>query len=488
MEPAAILWVFIAAALLEFSRLGWALEDNCTGTLVSDTLPVLVEQDNIHRHLQRLHGIAHASDGSRMVSSAGHNQTIEYIKNELSNSGYYVEVQKVDEIVPVTGNATLIVDSHPFQIEPIGWSPSANLSNLPIVAVKEYGCHEYDYPEDSKGAVVLVNGRGCPFSHKSVTANRNGAAAMLIYEDEELTSSFGGPSSSYVPSATISTKEIDAMTEDRRTLQIDHLMISAKLQRIHRSECGNDENTLMVGTHTDSASATVGINDNASGIASLLEVATQLTKFRTKSRVKFAFWTAAEPSLAGSKHYIRSADPEELRKLRLYLDVNMVGSPNGALKVYDALKLYHGYEGRRRDIAPPGSVEAQDILKNGFHVQGVDSIMGTGISNRSDYASFYTANIPFAGIFSGANGIKTTEEATQFGGTAGEPYDPNYHQPQDDLSNINMTTLVMNTKALAHAVSTYGKGFDEFRPNAIITGGAWRYTTAVKHSTLIMKA
>ncbi|KAI0902365.1 hypothetical protein F4806DRAFT_490837 [Annulohypoxylon nitens] len=450
----------------------------------SQALPVLVEQDNIHRHLQRLQAIVHASDGSRVAGSDGHNQTLEYIKNELSNAGYYVEVQKVEEIVPVNGNATLIVNSQSFPIEPIGWSPSANIANRPIVVAREYGCHEYDYPEDSDEAIVLVNGRGCSFSHKSIAANRNGAAAMLIYEDEQLTSSYGGQSPSYVPSATISTKVMDAIRNDGRTLWIDHLRIPMRIQW----ECGDDENTLMVGTHTDSVSATAGINDNASGIASLLEVATQLAKFKTKSRVKFAFWTAAEPSLAGSKHYIRNADPEELRKLQLYLDVNMVGSPNGALKVYDALKLVDSYDGRRRDLAPSGSVEAQNTLKKGFHVQGATSIMGTGISNRSDYASFFTANIPFAGIFSGANGIKTAEEAAQFGGTAGEPYDSNYHQPQDDLSNINMTTLLMNTKALAHAVGTYGRTFDGFRPDVVIIGDAWRYTSAVKHSTLIMKA
>lgn len=44
---------------------------------LSQALPVLVEQDNIHRHLQRLQEIVHASDGSRVVGSDGHNQTIE---------------------------------------------------------------------------------------------------------------------------------------------------------------------------------------------------------------------------------------------------------------------------------------------------------------------------------------------------------------------------------------------------------------------------
>lgn len=88
---------------------------------------------------------------------------------------------------------------------------------------------------------MLVNGRGCSFSHKSIAANRNGAAAMLIYEDEQLTSSYGGQSPSYVPSATISTDVMDAIRNDGRTLWIDHLRIPMRIQWVHRSVAPNGE-------------------------------------------------------------------------------------------------------------------------------------------------------------------------------------------------------------------------------------------------------
>lgn len=48
--------------------------------------------------------------------------------------------------MPVNGNATLIVNSQSFPIEPIGWSPSVNVYNRPIVVAKEYGCHEVSMP------------------------------------------------------------------------------------------------------------------------------------------------------------------------------------------------------------------------------------------------------------------------------------------------------------------------------------------------------
>ncbi|KAI2471983.1 aminopeptidase Y precursor [Annulohypoxylon bovei var. microspora] len=447
-------------AFLAFPRIGWAIKDTCPGVLVSDALPVLVDPSNIIRHLQSLQEISDVSHGGRMAGSHGHNRTIEYIKDELNNLGYYVEVQKFEGLMPINGQATLIVNGNLFDVEPIGWSPSAILTDRPLVRVPGDGCESSHYPEDALGAVVLVSSDGCSFSDKSVAAHQAGADALLIHEPSQLTPSLGGLNDLHVPSARISERTSRSIVGNEFPLWVD-------------LECGDEENTLLVGTHTDSVGKSAGINDNASGVASLLDVAAQLTKFTTKSRVKFAFWTAAEPCLLGSKHFVSTAYPEELERIRLYLDVNMVGSPNGALKVYDGSGESH------QEVGPRGSDDAQTTLVNGFDVQGAHSIRTTQISNRSDYAPFLDAHIPFAGLFSGANGLKTPEEAVLFGGTVGHPYDGNYHQREDNIDNINVTTLVLNTKALAHTVGVYGRSFDGF-PTASV---AWRYATTAKYST-----
>ncbi|KAI1457650.1 hypothetical protein F4805DRAFT_474945 [Annulohypoxylon moriforme] len=483
MALAKISWASIAAIFLAFPRAGWATEDPCTGVLVSDALPVLINQHKIQRHLQHLQEISHAHGGSRMAGSAGNNQTIEYIKHELDNLGYYVETQKVDVMTPVNGNATLIVNGNSFQVDPVGWSPSANITDRPVV--------EYDYPVDSIGAVVLVNGDDCSFSDKSIAAHEAGADALLVYEDSQLVPSLGGQNGRHIPTARISEQARKDIMNQRNPVWVDLVGISTKTRMVHSHnvfatyECGDDKDTLLVGTHTDSVGNSSGINDNASGIASLLEVAAQLTKFRTKSRVKFAFWTAAEPCLLGSKHYVSTAYPEELRKIRLYLDVNMLGSPNGALKIYNS-DMEEIIEHQK--FTPWGSFEATWTLARGFEAQGVQSTASTKITNRSDYAPFYAANIAFAGLFSGANGRKTREEAELFGGTAGHPYDHNYHQPGDNITNINMTTLFLNTKALAHTVGTYGRSFDNFPARPMTTGAASRYTTPARYSTLMTQA
>ncbi|KAI2630764.1 leucine aminopeptidase 2 [Hypoxylon sp. NC1633] len=436
MGLAGFLWSSVAMATLALPQIARAVVDDCKGVLVSDTLPVLVSSGSLLGHLQALQDIADAGNGSRRTGSRGHNQTLKYIKDHLSSQGYYVEVQHVRDLMQVKSDVTLLVD----------------------------------YPQESLGSIVLVPAGDCSLSMKSIAAGQAGADAIIVHESTQLSPSLGGHDNRHIPSARISNQVAGYLKNFETPLWTDIFEVSTQFEEVSRLECGDDDKTLLVGTHTDSVEGSAGINDNASGIASLLEVATQLAKFKTGSRVKFAFWTAAEPCLLGSRHYVSRAYKEELQKIRLYLDVNMVGSPNGALKIYDGNGTVYDEK-----PGPHGSGQAEATLAQGFDVQGA-YYRRTEVSNRSDYAPFIEANVPFAGLFSGADGFKTEDEAGAFGGEAGLQYDSNYHLPEDDISNINMTALLMNTKALAHIVGTYGKSFDGFAPQ----GAAGQYAPAVK--------
>ena len=68
---------------------------------------------------------------------------------------------------------------------------------------------------------------------------------------------------------------------------------------------------------------------------------------------------------------------------------------------------------------------------------------------RSDYAAFVFAGVPFGDLFTGAEGLKTEQQAVEFGGTAGEPYDPCYHLACDTFDNINLEVLEQNAHAIA---------------------------------------
>jgi hypothetical protein len=62
----------------------------------------------------------------------------------------------------------------------------------------------------------------------------------------------------------------------------------------------------------------------------------------------------------------------------------------------------------------------------------------TPFNGRSDYGPFIApeAFVPAGGLFSGAEGVKTEEEAATYGGAAGSWYDPCYHQACDTFSTV----------------------------------------------------
>ena len=56
------------------------------------------------------------------------------------------------------------------------------------------------------------------------------------------------------------------------------------------------------------------------------------------------------------------------------------------------------------------------------------------------------------GLYAGAGGPKSEAQAGSFGGAAGRPYDPCYHQACDTIDNINREVLEENTRALVRVL------------------------------------
>jgi Zn-dependent M28 family amino/carboxypeptidase len=81
----------------------------------------------------------------------------------------------------------------------------------------------------------------------------------------------------------------------------------------------------------------------------------------------------------------------------------------------------------------------------------------TSFDGRSDYDGFTLAGIPAGGLFSGAEVKMSAEQATLWGGTADQPFDPNYHQKTDTLDHIDRTALGINGGGVSYAVGLYAQ-------------------------------
>lgn len=119
------------------------------------------------------------------------------------------------------------------------------------------------------------------------------------------------------------------------------------------------------------------------------------------------------------------------------------------------------WEDRQGQIRPSYSLQARDLSDVGKTSAPVY------FNNRSDYQAFIYAGIPSTSLFTGEEEAKTAAEASAFGGTAGQAYDPNYHTVDDTVDNLNMKAFLINTKAAAHAVATYATSFDSLETHKL---------------------
>lgn len=406
---------------------------------------------------------------TRVIGSKGHWGTIRYILNELRlMSPYYsVDVQKFDAIDGRVKAFSLLIDGvRPklllaFSLTPP--TPKGRPAHGNLVLAENYGCQLSDFPANiTWGNIVLVARGECPFGEKLVNAGRSGAAGVIIYDDEApLHGTLGPPIGDEVPTVSISTKDaakyIEALKKNptakfETSLYVDsYVKVVKTLNVIAETRGGDKNNVVSLGAHSDSVAEGPGINDDGSGTISLLEVAKQLTNYKVNNAVRFAWWAAEEEGLLGSYAYANSLSPLENSKIRLFMDYDMMASPNYEYQVYDANNVDH----------PNGSGDLKDLYIDWYTQHGLNYTL-VPFDGRSDYVGFIDNGIPAGGIATGAEVIKTKKGQAKFGGEAGKAFDPCYHQLCDDLSNPDYEAWVINTKLIAHSVAVYAKSLDEF--------------------------
>jgi Zn-dependent M28 family amino/carboxypeptidase len=454
----------------------------------AEKLTRAVTAEGVLEHLEALQDVADSNGGDRAAGRPGYDASVDYVVQQLEAAGYDPTVQEFEftyaeensALVRISPSPRTFVEGTDFLRNTFDSGSPEGTATGTLVPVDpgstSSGCEAGDFAGFPAGGIALMQRGTCGFAVKALNAQAAGAAGAVIWNNATgLVNMIGdatglsipvvfatieaGTDLASTPGATV-TVTVDYEAETRTTANV-----------IAQTGDGRTDNVVMAGAHLDSVQEGAGINDNGSGSAALLETAIQMQKVKPNNAVRFAWWGAEEEGLLGSEYYVAQLTEQEIADIGLYLNFDMIASPNYTTGIYDG----DNSGGTAPDgFIPAGSAEIEDVFEGYYTSVGLPYV-DSEFSGRSDYGPFIAVGIPSGGLFTGAEDPKTAAEAAVFGGIAGAQKDPCYHAFCDNLTgeghdealfaalaedytlvgNVNVDALDQNSDAMATAIITF---------------------------------
>jgi hypothetical protein len=363
----------------------------------------------LEAHLRALQRIAVEHGGTRAAGSPGDAATAGYIEQRLRAAGYRVTTERF--AVPFfreTSPPRLVVGSRRVRpIRTLQFSSGATASGRVVAA--GLGCSAGDFAALREGDVAHIRRGECFFRDKAVNAQRAGAAAALVVDQqrEPVAATLQRPGLR-IPVLALGSDAGEGLAGRRATVSV-HAASSRRETASVIAESGpaDASRVVMAGGHLDSVPAGPGLNDNGSGVAALLDIAERLAP--RDLPLRFGFWGAEEIGLVGSRRYVSDLDDAARRRIAAYLNLDMVGSPDSEPQVYDG-----------------GRIEA--VLRRHLPRATRD----VELEGNSDHASFEQAGIPVGGVFTGLDAC--------------------YHRRCDTLRKVDRDVLAQSARAVEGAL------------------------------------
>jgi hypothetical protein len=418
-----------------------------------------ITEGGLRDRLDALARVSPGSDGFRAVGAVGFDAAADLVAAELRAAGWSVtEDAFTTSSFADPGGSNLVVAGQSFgvgDIAPLIFAPAGEAGG-PVVAIDwdpaaseptGKGCLVSDYGDLPEGAIVLVRPGPCYRRDQVLAAQLAGAGAFVagypwFAGGEVLRPTLIEPAGLEIPAAAASRPAADALaaaaasgstarlvTHSTTTPAATHSIIA----ELVGSQPGK---VVMLGAHLDSVIDGPGINDNGSGVAALLEIARALGGGRPRATIRLAFWSGEELGLLGSVRYVTGLSAQDRAAILVYLNADMLASPNGFAGVYDEAS------------APAGSTAIRDLLSAAIGRAGGMPVM-VDLGGGSDHVPFTRSGIPTGGVFAGANEPVSEGQAIAPGTTAGAPADPCYHRACDDGAHLNLELARLLTAAVA---------------------------------------
>ena len=469
--------------------------DQLCASRINDSESKLVEcirQDPLWNHMIAWQQIADANPGpdghaSRNSGEPGYLASVNYAADLLRAAGYRVTIQPYTfayatssgifgEVSPVAHTYVLGSDwitpstsgsgDVTAQVQPVG----GIIIPAPPNPASASGCSAADFNGFVAGRVALIQRGTCSYQQKIDLAVTAGAAAVIIFNEGQSgrtgTGGCGAINNPNVPIVCLATYAVGeslynqaaagATTVHIRTeTEFDPNRLDYNL--IADSPFGDPNHVVVVDAHLDAIYG-AGMLDNASGSATILEIALKLSKTTTRNQLRYIWFGGEELGLLGSFFYTRNLTPSELGKIVFDVDADVTATPNYVYAIADPANS------SGVGSFPANVVPASQLGNNYF--AAYFTRVGLPFSYRSndgtDSYAFAKVGVPNTGILTGQDCCKGAADVALFGGSLGN-YEGNIPSFDggfvdrpflwgDNLSNNDPVVLTTVSKAVASVV------------------------------------
>jgi Peptidase family M28/PA domain len=474
-----------------------------------------VNKDDLWAHMVKFQQIADANPGadghpSRNSGEPGYKASADYVADVMRAAGYNVTLQEYKfpyfsfvgdpvfrEESPTPHSFGLGTDFNPGQVVGTTTAPLHRAGGIVVPATpapsSASGCAASDFAGFPVGDIALIQRGTCTFAQKVANAEAAHAAAAVIFNEGNpgRTSLFSGAlaGTEHIPVifttydvgsqlyAQTSSGPGPTMTIDVKAIQDPN---RSDWNVIADSKGGDPNNILVIDAHLDAIFG-AGMLDNASGSATILDIAQQLKNTNTRNKLRFIWFGGEELGLLGSDYYVKTLPADELAKIKFDLDADVTATPNyvaGVLDPKDGVNLF----GRGPGTPMPPSIWAPSAIGRDYGIDYLNSIGKNNIlfsADGTDAFKFQQAGIPASGVLTGQDCCKLASDVALFGGFEGnfEGTVPgtdggcvdNPFRWCDNLSNNDPEVLTWMSKTFANMVANMA--FDTQVFNSTKPGG-----------------
>ncbi len=272
----------------------------------------------------------------------------------------------------------------------------------------------------------------------------------------DLTSSIGERNMGARASLPTTVAYIKKKLADSGYTEVNELPYSVGAQKVSNLEVilrGSDlaADNIVVGAHYDSVPGTVGANDNASGVASVLELARIVQRSGLRKTVRFVFFVNEEPPYFQTNSMGSWAYAHQLRldgtKVSGMISMETIGfysEERGSQKYPAVLSLF--YPSRGNFVGFVGNSDSRDLVRRSIQIFRESSkFPSEGIAapaewpgiSWSDQWSFWQHNYP----------------AFMITDTAVFRY-PYYHTPSDTSEKLGFDKMATLVDGVRHVIET----------------------------------